>query len=129
MRFDTVEYIHRVNGTPLYYNGLTPFLDYHRYHPVPNLFVDLQGHSLPETSPEASPPYTQNDVLMSKITPQNSPLTLTPPISPLPVIEQQTRRGSVIMKVENCQIIPAQEGNESQLINIEHVCRWVGCYR
>ena len=122
MLIDTNEYIvHRVNGIPLYYNGLT-FLNHPSYY-------DFQP------SPEASPPYSNYDFLMSKITSHhvNSPLTLTPltpPISPLPEQQQQqARRSSVIMKVENCQIIPANEGNESQLVSVENVCRWENCYR
>lgn len=102
MLIDANDYICRVNGAPLYYNGL-------RHHPV---------YSSPDT-----PPYTNYDFLMSKLA-AHTPLPLTPPISPLPVSEQQTIRGSVIMKVENCQIVPAGEGNVEQ-----HVCRWENCYR
>jgi hypothetical protein len=59
-----------------------------------------------------------------------SPLiTLTPPLSPFNSSnagDQSRRRGSVIMKVENCQITPA---NDNQQISIDHVCRWENCYR
>lgn len=122
---DSNEYLHRVNGVPLYYNGLTPFL-HHQASP----FYEYQTLS----PPNASPPYTQYDFLMSKITSRNSPLTLTPPNSPLPaglvVNDQQSRRSSVIMKVENCKIVPAIEVNGDQQL---HVCHWNGntenCYR
>jgi hypothetical protein len=113
------ENIHRVNGAPLYY-GLTPIT--HQYLPfTPICIYDYHA-------PDSSPPYTNFDFLMSKITsqhPVHSPLTLTPPISPLPLPEQ-TKRSSVIMKVENCQIIPTNDDDESRL---EHVCRWENCYK
>ncbi|KAG5676979.1 hypothetical protein PVAND_006770 [Polypedilum vanderplanki] len=109
MLIDTSEYIHRVNGVPLFY-----------YQPY------------------ATPPYC--DTLMtSKIVPPSteslSSLTpLTPPLSPnlnspqFATNGNQSRRGSVIMKVENCQIIPANE-SPPNLINIDHVCRWENCYK
>lgn len=108
------ENVHRVNGIPLYYNALGPFV-----HHASSLY---DYHTL--STPYASPPYTKYDFLMSKITSQNSPLTLTPPISPLPVKQQESRRGSVIMKVENCQIVPVIDVDLN-----EHVCRWTNCYR
>lgn len=116
MLIHTNEYIHRVNGIPLYYNGLAPFL----HHPSATYF---DYHVL--STPNASPPYTNYDPLMSKAASQNSlPLTLTPPISPLPLSEGQTRRESVIMKVKNCQIFPAKDANHDQ-----HICRWEHCFR
>lgn len=110
--FDSTEYIHRVNGIPLYYNGLrTPYL-----HHSGILLYD--NHLL---SPDSSPPYSNYDFLMSKIA---SPLTLTPPLSPTSEIPlDTTKRESVIMRVENRQVIPATEDI------IEHVCRWENCYR
>lgn len=108
MLFEPKDYVHRVNGVPLYYNGLTTTL-------YPSAHFEYQPQS-------PSPPYTSYDVLMSKLPARTSPLMLTPPISPLP--EQQSRRDSVIMKVENCQVIPAAGGNSEQ-----HVCRWENCYR
>lgn len=116
MLIDTNEYVHRVNGIPLYYNGLTPFL-----HQAATSLYDYRALS----TPNASPPYANYDFLMSKIASQNSPLTLTPPISPLPFKEQQSRRSSVIMKVENCQIVPAIDVEQTE----EHICRWQHCYR
>lgn len=98
--------IHRVNGAPLY------------YHELKSLQAAPYEY-LPQSTPDASPPYTNYDFLMSKLSTQLSPLTLTPPISPSPQSERQIR-GSVIMKVENCQIIPA---------NDQQVCRWENCYR
>ena len=116
MLIDPNEYIHRVNGIPLYYNGLTPI----PYHPA---FISF--HPTPAASP---PPYKNYGFLMSKFTsPQNTPLTLTPPISPVP--EPQLRRGSVIMKVENCQIFPTNEVTESPIISVEHCCKWQNCYK
>lgn len=117
MLINTTEYIHRVNGIPLYYSGLAPFL----HHPSAT-FYDY--HAL--ATPQVSPSYTNNDFLMSKAAPQNSlPITLTPPISPLPLSlsEEQTRRESVIMKVENFQIIPAKTRSDQQ------ICRWENCFR
>ena len=114
MLINTNEYIHRVNGIPLYYNGLAPFI-----HTV----THYEYHAL--STPNASPPYTSYDFLMSKAASQNPlPLTLTPPISPVPLADEQTRRESVIMKVENCQIIPAKESIDDQ-----HICRWEECFR
>jgi hypothetical protein len=114
MLIDNREHIHRVNGIPLYYNGLI-----HQ----PTAFYEFLAPS--------SPPYTNYDLLMSmsKFGPQSSSLTLTPPISPLPVADtqpqqQSPRRGSVIMKVENCQIMPAKAASADQ-----HICRWESCYR
>lgn len=106
MLFEPKDYVRRVNGVPLYYNGLTTTL-------YPSAHFEYQPQS-------PSPPYTNYDVLMSKLPARTSPLMLTPPISPLP--EQQTRRDSVIMKVENCQVIPATDSEQ-------HVCRWENCYR
>lgn len=123
MKIDVNEYIHRVNGIPLYYNGVA-FVDYHR-PPIPTLYDAFHT----QTTPDASPPYASYEFLMSKIAPHHSPLTLTPPISPLP--EPPARRGSVIMKVENCQVIHATtlRSSESQVVKIENVCRWENCYR
>lgn len=115
MVIDTEDYIQSINGVPLYYyySGL-PY-----YHPPPY----------------ATPPYETSKTLLmtSKIIPPSlSPITaLTPPLSPnlslgtSTNVSDQSRRGSVIMKVENCQILPA---NETQ-ISIEHVCRWENCYK
>lgn len=103
MLFETRDFVHRVYGVPLYYN------EYSSFHQQP--------------SPEYSPPY---DFMMAKLSTQISPLTLTPPISPIsPSVEQQSRRSSVIMKVENCQIMPAIDDNSEPT----HVCRWESCYR
>lgn len=117
MLIDTnTDYVQRVNGVPLYYyySGVS------YYHPY-----------------ATPPPYdTKTSLMTSKIIPPESclsPITLTPPLSPNlnlgtstnVVSGDQSRRGSVIMKVENCQIIPA---NERQ-ISVEHVCRWENCYK
>lgn len=117
MLIDTNEYVHRVNGIPLYYNGLGSLV----HHAVPSLY-DCYALSTPNTSPL----HTSYDFLMSKIASQNLPPTLTPPISPQPMKDQQSRRSSVIMKVENCQIVPASEFEQQ---TTEHVCRWKHCYR
>jgi hypothetical protein len=112
MVIETEDYIQSINGVPLYYyySGLP-------YHPY------------------ATPPYETSKTLLmtSKIIPPSlSPITLTPPLSPnlslgtSTNVGDQSRRGSVIMKVENCQILPA---NETQIISIEHVCRWENCYK
>lgn len=129
MLIDTSQdYACRVNGIPLYYST--------SYVPTTNTyrkdFCPISSYS-PYATP--SPPC---DILMtSKVVPSprnlSPPLiTLTPPLSPFnssnasPAGDDQSRRrGSVIMKVENCQITPA---NDSQ-ISIDHVCRWENCYR
>lgn len=112
------EFVHRVNGIPLYY-----IVD--RSSQVLHQCTATKYDFHVQASITATPPYTPHDFLMSKVAPTNSPFTLTPPISPLPEKEQFTRRESVIMKVENCQIITANEGSNSLL----HVCRWENCYR
>lgn len=118
-----IEYIHRVNGIPLFYNPNGS-----------NSGDSFNSYTLYATTP--SPPC--DFMMTSKITPQSlSPpliMTLTPPLSPTSSTvgasknDQSQRRSSVIMKVENCQITPC--ANETQQpISIDHVCRWVGCYR
>lgn len=118
MLIENTEYLHRVNGIPLYYStsrrsSLTPYTIYAT--PSPPLFdfsMSSKNISLPPD-------------------PIN---TLTPPLSPysssMVVCNDKRRRDSVIMKVENCQITPAAPPpNENQQINIQHVCRWENCYR
>lgn len=121
MKIDVNEYIHRVNGIPLYYNGVA-FVDYHR-PPAPTLYDAFHTQS----TPDASPPYASYDFLMSKIAPHHTQLTLTPPVSP--ITTEPARRGSVIMKVENCQVIRTSESSDSQPVSVENVCRWNNCYR
>lgn len=128
MLIDTSQdYIYRVNGIPLYYNSSTQ-----------NTF--LKGFSpVSRYSPYATPSPPCDTSMTSKIipSPRNlSPpplITLTPPLSPFSSSnatttggDQSRRRSSVIMKVENCQITPA---NDNQQISIDHVCRWENCYR
>lgn len=126
MLIDTSQdYLCRVNGIPLYYSQTNTF---------------LKGFSpISQYSPYATPSPPCDTSMTSKIVPSPrnlspSPLiTLTPPLSPFNSSnatttggDQSRRRSSVIMKVENCQITPA---NENQQISIDHVCRWENCYR
>ncbi|XP_070491298.1 zinc finger protein GLIS2 homolog isoform X2 [Chironomus tepperi] len=96
--------------------------------------IAMNGLPYYHPPPYATPPHETSKTLLmtSKIIPPSlSPITLTPPLSPnlnlgtTTNVGDQSRRGSVIMKVENCQILPA---NETQ-ISIEHVCRWENCYK
>ena len=114
MVVDSSDYVYKVNGVPLYYNFSG--LSYYYHHPY------------------ESPPYddTKATLMTSKIIQTADLLPITPPLSPnislgtsTNVNDQSRRRSSVIMKVENCQILPA---NETQ-ISIEHVCRWESCYK
>lgn len=109
------DYIHRVNGVPLFYSGL-----------------DTRNHS------HATLPY--NDLLMaSKFVRTESEnllsITLTPPLSPNSNFASAyqplstSRRASVIMKVENFQIVPINESQPINMIAIDHVCRWENCYK
>lgn len=126
MIIDTnTDYIHRVNGIPLFYNPSGSNSS--------GSFNSLPLYSLYATP---SPPC---DFIMTSENTQESlspPLiiTLTPPLSPSSSTvcgsnnnDQSQRRGSVIMKVENCQITPC--ANDTQQISIDHVCRWENCYR
>lgn len=105
MLIDTSAYLHRVNGIPLFYT---------QYY-----------------QPFATPPYSHDSSMTSKIvrTESISPITLTPPLSPnnlnlhTTISGDQLCRNSVIMKVENFQIKPANE------ISVDHVCRWENCYK
>lgn len=123
------DYIYRVNGIPLYYSSSTI--------PVNTYFKEFC--TIPQYSPYATPSPPCDTSMTSKIIPSQhnslSPpplITLTPPLSPfntsnaITTSSNQSRRGSVIMKVENCQITPA---NDNQQISIDHVCRWENCYR
>lgn len=119
------EYVCRVNGVPLFYNITSNYKS--SYH-----------QDIYRTYATPSPPY--DSLMSSKIDspPQtlSSPslITLTPPLSPFNSsnastagTDQSRRRDSVIMKVENCQITPANDTKQS--ISIDHVCRWENCYR
>ena len=118
------DYIHRVNGIPLFYN------------PKGSNSGDSFNLNLPYTLYASTPSPPCDFMMTSKITQSLSPplITLTPPLSPTSSTaggsknDQSQRRSSVIMKVENCQITPCANETQQQ-ISIDHVCRWENCYR
>lgn len=120
------DYIHRVNGIPLFYNpssggfrtSISPYLLYAT--PSPPCDFTMTSEITQQSPQSLSPPLI---------------ITLTPPLSPSSSTvgssnnDQSQRRGSVIMKVENCQITPCANDTQTQQISIDHVCRWENCYR
>lgn len=111
----TFNYIDRINGVPLYYNGLNS------YHHISASHSPFSAGTFTGSYYPISQSFTNNyDILMQGL--------ITPPLSPpsdKTTVPENNQRTSVIMKVENSQIRPAKIEDNSE----EFICKWVGCFR
>lgn len=126
-----VNYIDRLNGISLYYNGLN---SYYQQQVCKNSSISA-GAAGSSCYYPITPPYTNGyDYLMpisedyqKFYAPESPPQSPTNQCNEKPKSpETTTQRTSVIMKVENSQVKPIKD-----LDNVaeEIVCKWINCYR
>lgn len=123
-----VNYIDRISGISLYYNGLGSYYQQknsksilkasasHYFHPVTPPYSNGYDFLMP-----ISEEY-QKFYAIEPTTPPQSPVELSHEI---PKTSETLQRTSVIMKVENSQVKPVRDVEPAEDI----VCKWINCYR